>query len=447
MSNTMPSFRRGDVVKNIKTGKLDRVNVIVADMFLLEFEGADYQRNWVKADPLAIPTSPIPGTVSNIPNFPSSDMINAMIDSVNSSPIIMSTKKPIKQVTYKIGDRVSLTHNPRGDGEVIFGTVVDVTDLVISVLRDDGHEGAGISFEGRNTYAIDRLSKDTEWRFNLQHAHDKKKKDESIKIKQSELDRLVLPDADKKEIISVLKQAEHHEKIFDSWGLGETIEYGRGMGLLFHGPPGTGKTWAANCIAKAVSQELLVVNAANIQSSEPGGANRNIEAAFKEATTKKKVLFLDECDSLITSRNDVGMVLSSEINTLLTEIEKFEGFCILATNRIDTLDEALERRLALIIEFSDPDFKARKEIWTKLIPKKFPLDKAITFDTLAEHKLTGGQIKNVLLQAARLAAADGLQIVSLEVIERAVTRIHDSKGLMGKRSRWVQRAVEDYTKG
>lgn len=249
----------------------------------------------------------------------------------------------------------------------------------------------------------------------------------------SKLDALVISDTVKTEILAVLKQHKYADKLFKEWGLGDTIEYGKGMSFLFWGKPGTGKTWAASCISKVFGAELLTLSAAEIQTSEPGGANRNIQNAFKEAKKSHKVLFLDECDSLITSRSDVGMILGGEINTLLTEIEKFEGVCILATNRIDTLDEALERRIALIVEFPEPTFAERKIIWEKLLPKKMPLEKEVTPEKLAEHKLTGGQIKNVVLQAARLAVAADQSNVTLTNFIAAVERVHKSKELMGKR--------------
>lgn len=249
-----------------------------------------------------------------------------------------------------------------------------------------------------------------------------------------ELDKLILADDAKQEIVAVLKQNDKKDLIFTEWGLGETIEYGKGMTYLFYGPPGTGKTWGASCIAKATGKELLVVGAAEIQSSEPGGANRNIQDAFKHAREQNKVLMLDECDSLITTRASVGMVLGSEINTLLTEIERFEGICILTTNRVETLDEALERRISLIVEFPEPDYEQRVQIWEQLIPDKLPLADDVEEEKLAELKLTGGQIKNVLLNAARFAAAEDKEEVSMAYFEMAAARVRKSKNLLGTQS-------------
>lgn len=264
-----------------------------------------------------------------------------------------------------------------------------------------------------------------------------------VKIDYTKLDPLVIDQNVKDEILAVLKQHTNFDKIFKEWGLDEIIKYGKGMTFMFYGLPGTGKTWAAHCIANAMGKELLVIGAAEIQTSEPGGANRNIKEAFDSAKSGNKVLFLDECDSLITVRNDVGMILSSEINTLLTEIENFEGVVILATNRIDTLDPALERRISLIVEFPEPDTKARENIWERMLPKKMPLEKGLSPEKLSEFHLTGAQIKNVILQAARLAAASESKFVGYDHFESAINRILRSKNLMGMASRYRQVPVKD----
>jgi len=230
----------------------------------------------------------------------------------------------------------------------------------------------------------------------------------------------------------VIKQQKFGNKIFEEWGLGETIEYGKGMTMLFHGAPGTGKTHGGICIAKCLGKELLVITPSQIQSSEPGGANRAIEAAFAEATTNDKVLFFDECDGLICKRENVGMIIGSEINTLLTSIEKFEGVCILCTNMIGNLDEALERRLSLIQEFPKPDRPTREIIWGKMIPSKMPVEDGVTAAWLSKSKLTGGQIKNVLLSAARRAVSDNSGCVTKEHFEKAIDKIKLSSGKMGK---------------
>lgn len=275
-----------------------------------------------------------------------------------------------------------------------------------------------------------------------------KPKKKEIVFDLSKLDALIIDLAVKQEISAVLKQHKHKDKLFKDWGLEDTVKYGRGMTFLFYGLPGTGKTYGAHCIAEVLGQELLTIGAAEIQTQEPGGANRNIQEAFKEATSKNKILFIDECDSLITNRDDVGMILGGEINTLLTEIEKSEGVVILATNRIENLDAALERRISLIVEFPEPSFTQREEIWKKMLPVKMPLVEEVTPAKLAEHKLTGGQIKNVLMHAARMAVSDESEKVGVKHFETAINRVISSKSLiMGTGSRYKQtiKVKQDYS--
>jgi SpoVK/Ycf46/Vps4 family AAA+-type ATPase len=253
---------------------------------------------------------------------------------------------------------------------------------------------------------------------------------------------LIIGSKEKEEIISVLLQHNSVNKLFEEWGLAKTISYGRGMTFLFYGPPGTGKTFCAHCIANAIGKDLLEIGPAEIQSQEPGGANRAINNAFKAA--KNKVLFIDECDSLIWNRGTIGMILGSEVNTLLTAIEKHEGVVVLSTNRAENLDEALERRISLIVEFPHPDYDARLKIWEMMIPDELPLGKDVTKEKLAEFNLSGGLIKNALLAAARLAASDeSAKSVDMKHFTQGIERINKSRSLIGAESRYHTKKVRN----
>lgn len=358
--------------------------------------------------------------------------------SVSSAGTQQSSSTNNKQsiMKFKVGDKVKIldfsssSESPswaRGMDQYV-GQIATVREIRMNVGSSGG-------------YVLVELNENS-WSWNEKWLELADTKPKVIKFDLKELDALIIEDQVREEIEAVLKQHKNGSKIFDDWGLGETIEYGKGMTFLFYGPPGTGKTWGAHCIGKVVGQELLTIGAAEIQSQEPGAANRNIQDAFKAAKEEGKILFIDECDSLITNRSDVGMILGGEINTLLTEIEKAEGIVILATNRIENLDEALERRIGLIVEFPEPNHGQRKAIFEKMLPKKMPLDKDVDPLKLADYKLTGGQIKNVILQAARLAMSAEEKKVGLKHFEAAIHRVHQSKSLMGSASRYEQRVIK-----
>lgn len=239
------------------------------------------------------------------------------------------------------------------------------------------------------------------------------------------LDILVLPDAHREAILETLTTALNqaaHAMIFKQWGFEKTIEKGKGLIFLFWGEPGTGKTMCAQGMAEHLKCDYTLLDNAKLQSSVPGQMERNIKEAFKEATQKNRVLILDECDSILTRRDEVGMILASEINVLLSELERFEGVCVLTTNRPITLDPALERRISLKLEFPRPDAITREKIWRNLIPKECPLALDVCFKTLALHDLPGGNIKNAILTAARRAVSKDLKEINLETFEVAIAR-------------------------
>lgn len=218
-------------------------------------------------------------------------------------------------------------------------------------------------------------------------------------------DQVVLPDEHKAAIEDAIKQIDNHDLIFDEWGFGEVLEKGTAVSMLFYGPPGTGKTMIAQAIADKYDYKLKVIGSAEIESSEPGQAERNIKAFFDEANKDgKTVLLFDECDSLIADRRAVGMILGAQINALLTNLENYKGIAIFTTNRLEKMDEAFNRRLSLKLKFDMPTAAARVQIWKNLFPKKAPLASDIKWDKLASVELTGGYIKNVVLRSARRAA-------------------------------------------
>lgn len=225
---------------------------------------------------------------------------------------------------------------------------------------------------------------------------------------QVDFDTVIIAPEKREQILQALEQINQANLIFETWGFGETIEKGRGVSMLFYGPPGTGKTLMAQAIANKLGYVLKVISTADIESSAPGEAERNIRKHFKEAKDGKTMLLFDECDSLIYTRANVGPILSAQINELLSQIERFDGITLFTTNRLGTLDEAVNRRLALKLEFAMPTVEERIEIWKRMFPEKAPVADDVDWKKLASVEMSGGYIKNAVLRAARMAAIEAI---------------------------------------
>jgi SpoVK/Ycf46/Vps4 family AAA+-type ATPase len=188
------------------------------------------------------------------------------------------------------------------------------------------------------------------------------------------------------------------------------------------GGPGVGKTYTAKKIAEALGIRMVSATFGEMQSPMPGEYERNLANVFYRATQENALLFFDECDGVIQSRVNMGQIMSAENNYLLQQLEQYEGIVIFATNRVTTLDEALERRLSLIVEVPAPDEEIRAAIWRKHLPKKMPLGKDVSVEVLAKFELTGGLIKNVVLNAARYAIFEDSETVGGEHFARAIEK-------------------------
>jgi hypothetical protein len=222
------------------------------------------------------------------------------------------------------------------------------------------------------------------------------------------MDQLVLGGNVLRALAMASAQARNAKLLVEDWGLGEVVPYGRTVTLLFSGPPGTGKTACAEALAGELGKGILVANYAEIQNCFVGQTEKNIARTFREARANDAVLFWDEADAMFYDRDAAMRTWEvRDVNVLLQELERFDGVCVLATNRTGTLDKALERRITLKVEFGLPDRAMRRAIWERLIPKKLPLAPDVSLDDLSGPELTGGEIKNAVLNAARLAVIRG----------------------------------------
>jgi MoxR-like ATPase len=224
---------------------------------------------------------------------------------------------------------------------------------------------------------------------------------------------VVLPAETRQELYEALTQIEKHRLIFSNWGLGERHPTGDGLVFNFAGPPGTGKTICAEAVAYTLGRKLLRVSYAELESCWAGETGKNIRQVFREARTADAVLFFDEADSVATRRfsNVAGgyeREANQTVNILLKEVEEHDGVIIFATNLASNFDPAFERRIRTHILFRIPSAAERERIWkVQVHPDKTPLGEDVDFRALAQqYELTGGNIRNAVLKAAQIAAAE-----------------------------------------
>jgi SpoVK/Ycf46/Vps4 family AAA+-type ATPase len=228
------------------------------------------------------------------------------------------------------------------------------------------------------------------------------------------------------------QRVTHRQRVLGDWGFDRKLSLGKGVNALFAGPSGTGKTMAAEIIANELGLDLYKINLAGVVSKYIGETEKNLDRIFTAAENANAILFFDEADALFGKRSEVrdshDRYANIEISYLLQKMEQYEGIAILATNLRQNLDDAFVRRLAFTIHFPFPNETQRREIWTKTWPAAVPLGSDVDLDFLAtQFKLSGGNIKNIALASAFLAAADG-GVVSMEHLCHATQREYQKLG-------------------
>jgi SpoVK/Ycf46/Vps4 family AAA+-type ATPase len=243
-----------------------------------------------------------------------------------------------------------------------------------------------------------------------------------------DLASVVLPDPLRAQLREVLLTLSPDARaLFESESFLRTFRTGRGVVLLFDGPPGTGKSMTAEAVAGELGRQLYVVTPERVLSKWHGQTERALARAFDEAEAMGAVLVLDEADSLLEARSDAiewgGRTANNMVNVLLRRLEEGSGIAILITNRSSNLDPALERRLTGRITFPAPDAGQRCEILRRHIPEGIKLAPDVDLAELSRaHALTGGRLRNAVLTALRRA-------VMQDPAERTLSREHLEQGL------------------
>lgn len=247
-------------------------------------------------------------------------------------------------------------------------------------------------------------------------------------------DDIVLPADQIQQLREMGNHVEHHHTVYARWGLERRLGLSQGLISLFAGPSGTGKTMAADILARALGLDLYRIDLSGVVSKYIGETEKNLQHIFNEAESSNAILFFDEADALFGKRSEVkdahDRYANIETAYLLQKMEEYAGVVILATNLKMNLDEAFMRRMHFVVDFPMPEQDDRRRIWAAALPPELPLGADVDLDFMArKFRLAGGHIRNIVVAAAFLAAADG-RVVHMPHLIQATRREFQKIGRM-----------------
>ncbi len=233
---------------------------------------------------------------------------------------------------------------------------------------------------------------------------------------------IVLPPDQLDQLKEVCQQAKHWQIVFGDWGFNRKLSLGKGLNVLFSGPPGTGKTMAAEVLANDLQLDLYKIDLSQIVSKYIGETEKNLDRIFVLAEHSNAILFFDEADALFGKRTEVkdshDRYANIEVGYLLQKMEEYEGIAILATNVKHHIDEAFVRRMQTIVEFPFPEEAERWRVWQVIFPDEAPVGRDVDFGALARSvRLAAGNIRNIARASAFFAASDGGTIHMRHVVK------------------------------
>ena len=257
------------------------------------------------------------------------------------------------------------------------------------------------------------------------------------------LDDVALNDAVRGQLNTAIAAVKHKRKMAEEWGLADYIAGDRAIVLNFYGKPGTGKSMAAEAIAKELGKKVYRINYSELESKYVGETPKNIRKAFAIATKDNALLIFDEADSFlgkrltsVTQSADYGVNITRSV--LLMELEKFTGVVVFTTNLISNYDEAFKRRILLSVYFDMPDEETRKQIWKLHIGKKLPLTVGVNEGSLAKRYegISGADIKDMVFFAALRAIEEGKKELDFSVFDYSNASIKE---------RYTNRETQQYS--
>ena len=246
-------------------------------------------------------------------------------------------------------------------------------------------------------------------------------------------DDIVLPRDRIQQLREICNQVKYRSLVYDKWGFNQKLSLGKGLNVLFSGPSGTGKTMAAEIMGNELNVDLYKIDLSSVISKYIGETEKNLARIFAEADTSNAILFFDEADALFGKRSEIrdshDRYANIEISYLLQKMEEYQGVVILATNFRKNMDQAFVRRMHFSVEFPFPSEKDRLRIWEQIWPEDTPCSPALDLRFVArQFEITGGNIRNIALASAFLAATDNENMVQMTHIMHATKREYQKMG-------------------
>jgi hypothetical protein len=241
-------------------------------------------------------------------------------------------------------------------------------------------------------------------------------------------DDIVLPPDRLAQLREIAHQVLYQHVVYEDWGLAHKSSLGRGVAALFAGQSGTGKTMAAQVIGQELGLEVYKIDLSGLVSKYIGETEKNLARVFEEASDTNVILFFDEADAIFGKRSEVrdshDRYANIEVSYLLQKMEEYDGIVILATNLRSNLDDAFLRRLRAIVEFPFPEADDRLRIWQRTLTASAPIGEDVDLAFMArQFRIAGGNIRNIVLLAAFLAASDrDSQLITMSHLIQATKR-------------------------
>ena len=241
-------------------------------------------------------------------------------------------------------------------------------------------------------------------------------------------DDLILPQMQMEMLRQLAAQARNRMTVYERWGFAMRGRRGLGLSALFSGPSGTGKTLAAEVLATHLRLDMYRIDLSAVVSKYIGETEKNLRQVFDAAESGGVLLLFDEADALFGKRAEVkdshDRYANIEVGYLLQRMESFQGLAILTTNSKSALDKAFQRRLRFTVDFPFPDPAEREAIWKRVFPPATPTE-GLNPSLLAKLNMAGGNIRNIALNAAFLAAEQGAPVQMKHLLQ--ATRLEGAK--------------------